>query len=80
MPLLEVILKFDQFMGTIQENIQLFNFKSSVFLGYFNLKATRIEPIIETMEFVAELCRNKKVDPGTFLSIIIPTMRLNISD
>lgn len=32
------------------------------------------------MEFVVELCRNKYVDPSTFLSIIIPLMKLNISD
>ena len=33
-------------MGTIHEDVQLFNFKMNLFLGYFNLKATRIEPII----------------------------------
>ena len=79
-PLLEIIFKCEQFMGTVQENVQLYNLKSNLFLGYFNLKSTRIEPVIETMELVAELCMNKIVDPGTFLSIIIPTMKLNLSD
>lgn len=53
---------------------------STLNMGYFNLSATRIEPILEPMEVVVEICRNNLGNPNNFVSIVISKMLVNLSD
>jgi hypothetical protein len=52
LPLIELNLKIDRLSGTLNEAVNIFTLLATINMGYFNLSATRIEPILEPMEVV----------------------------
>ena len=49
LPLIELNLKIDRLSGTLNEAVNIFTLLATINMGYFNLSATRIEPILEPM-------------------------------
>lgn len=80
LPLIEFNLKIDRLSGTLNEAVNIFTMIATLSVGYFNLSATRIEPILEPMAVTVEVCRNTFGTPNNFVSVVINKMLINLSD